>query len=322
MLSNNQMVEQRADMMQSNVYQNYQYPHNQTQVMSTKKQVNFKVMKWLGIIQIVFGIFMVILGFSLFLYGNREEFYSYGGYGLVGIIGGAWVIVSGILGLLLSRKPTSGCYNGVTLGFSTASLFIQTFNILLCALCIISLEETCFVTYYKGLPNEFYCGKRRTAKAFAWLLLIFNVVELFITIVVTIFSCLYYGNCCSCCTSSNTQDMLYQQNQQQTFLSNQNPFANAPIFIPNRQQDMSTSIINPTAAVQPNGNQAESFIINPQRILSASGNQTQIFPSVETQNGLLVPSSNQPIFVPTSSRNQMNILPNQQVRSQANTANL
>jgi len=85
---------------------------------------------------------------------------------------------------------------------------------------------------------------------------------------------------------------------------------------------MSTSIINPTAVVQPNGNQAESFIINPQRILSASGNQTQIFPSVETQNGLLVPSSNQPIFVPTSSRNQMNILPNQQVRSQANTANL
>jgi len=42
MLSNNQMVEQRADMMQSNVYQNYQYPHNQTQVMSTKKTSEFQ----------------------------------------------------------------------------------------------------------------------------------------------------------------------------------------------------------------------------------------------------------------------------------------
>lgn len=128
--------------------------------------------------------------------------------------------------------------------------------------------------------------------------------------------------------------MLYQQNQQQTYLPNQNPFANTPIFIPNRQQDISTTIINPAVAMQPNGNQAESIIINPQQFLSAGGNQTQIFPLIETQNGLLVQTSNQPIFVPTSSNHQMNILPttssshqmnihpNQQVRSQVNTANL
>jgi len=114
------------------------------QVSQPQRSVKVNAVLALGITQIVLGSLSIIFSLSIIVVGSSDEssLDGNGNFGIPAIFTAIWFMVTGILGVVSSRKPTSGCCNGTYLGFNVTACF---FTLAISALMsfVIKMLTTC-----------------------------------------------------------------------------------------------------------------------------------------------------------------------------------
>jgi len=135
----------------------------------------------LGVAQIIISIILIPIGAS-----------SYYQLALVGMFGGVWILVPGILCVCSGVFPTNKLLVGVNLGFTVITLIGSAAGIFFSALWIDWVKDR--LRWITDAEDIMYT--RKVIKVYT-VILVFMIVEIIVSFAVSILSC--RGNC-GCCT--------------------------------------------------------------------------------------------------------------------------
>jgi len=98
------------------------------QVSQPQRSVKVNAVLALGITQIVLGSLSIIFSLSIIVVGSSDQsnLDGNGNFGIPAIFTAIWLMITGILGVVSSRKPTSGCCNGTYLGFNVTACSLRS----------------------------------------------------------------------------------------------------------------------------------------------------------------------------------------------------
>jgi len=96
-------------------------------VMPNGRRYNNHLVMGLGITQVSLGALIMIVSIIAML----RIYYYFVTVHLFGISGGIWIMVTGIMGIISSRKPHNGCLGGTYMGFNIVSSFLTFIGMVL-----------------------------------------------------------------------------------------------------------------------------------------------------------------------------------------------
>jgi len=220
-----------------------------------QKKMKVKAIRGMAITQIVLGVLSVIAGLSMLLLDktNYRGLDGNGYFGIPAMISGFWIVVTGIIGLVSSRKPTSNCWNGTHMTFNIVSAFLAFGIVVTLSFAIIILSRCVYYPYYSNnsylpygarpsfntpypnyqeLPRK-VCSKNVGGIALAGFLVFFHVVDFFIALASSILCCIYS---CSgtngCCAENQKVYVTYQPQQMQQMYTTTSSAGNIIVSAP------------------------------------------------------------------------------------------
>jgi len=251
-----------------------------------QQQMKVTAIRGMAITQIVLGALSVVAGLSMLLLdtANYPGLVDIGYFGIPAMISGIWILVTGIIGLVSSRKPTSNCWNGTHMAFNIVAALLAFCTVAVLSIAIIDLSSCKFYPYYPY--NSYYrynsyppsptpfpmqlprkvCSKFVGAIALAGFLVFFHVVDFGIALVSSILCCIYS---CSgtngCCAEKQKVYVTYQPQQMQQMYTRTSsagiiiisaPPTSYPVSVPHYAPQSTAYYPNQAVASQANYTQA------------------------------------------------------------------
>jgi len=129
-------------------------------VMPNGRRYNNHLVMGLGITQLSLGTLVIFVSIIAMI---RIDYY-YVPVHLFAISGGIWVIVTGIMGIISSRKPYNGCLGGTYMGFNIVSSFLTFIGVVLSLLWF----RYDIIGIIEGILLLFEFGVALTAAIIGW----------------------------------------------------------------------------------------------------------------------------------------------------------
>ena len=168
----------------------------------------------ISIAQFIIGSLSLILGIVIVILGVRPSI------GL-GIWGGIWIVVTGIIGIVLSSNSNNGCcFTGTYLAFSIVSTIVASINIILLSI-LIAVSGHCRMSVSDSWMQDgwkCFINMSRTHGLYIPLLLLM-IVEFFTSIVASAYSC----KRSTCCVQQQPAIVITQTQQPGQMLTTRSP---------------------------------------------------------------------------------------------------
>jgi len=184
-----------------------------------QKKMKVKAIRGMAITQIVLGALSVIAGLSMLLldFTNYRGLDDNGYFGIPAMISGIWILVTGIIGLVSSRKPTSNCWNGTHMAFNIVAAFLAFGIVVTLSIAIIDLSSceypydpynsynqynpSAALTTYPVRLSRKVCSKYVGGIILAGFLVFFHFIDFAIALASSILCCIYScsgtNGCCA-----------------------------------------------------------------------------------------------------------------------------
>jgi len=206
-----------------------------------QNKVKVSPTKGLAITQIILGALSVIAGLSMLLldFTTFRGLNDNGYFGIPAMISGIWILVTGIIGVVSSRKPTSNCWNGTHMAFNIVGCFLAFVIVTLLSIAMIVMSG-CKRIYFEYdiqyRPDQvarIICSKKDGGMALAGFLVFFHVVDFFIALSASILCCIYScGGTNGCCAEKQKGYVFYQPQPMQQMYTTPSSAGNIIVSAP------------------------------------------------------------------------------------------
>ncbi|XP_057300004.1 membrane-spanning 4-domains subfamily A member 8-like [Hydractinia symbiolongicarpus] len=197
-----------------------------------------KIISIFGIVLIIAGV--LTLGFSASIYGVLHIEYAPINQHSTSLVASLWIIATGILGVCIHCKSNSRCLIG------TFNAFVITASILAFGAAatsvagVVNYAECKRYGYYNYYGDYYLCYESRDyGTAVYAVLLVLHLLEIAISITVTVFGFKAY-NCCSHNPGQDSNIQMFQAAPQALILQT-SPQQQYPMFQPQQNQMLVTS---------------------------------------------------------------------------------